>query len=251
MANLVWRNNLVGGTDNDLDNVIGMTSTDAAIVVNAGALRVYIYDGGDIQGESLPNVVKPLVGAGSWLIAGASYPDTQRLSDGAGPGLDYVTDAEKVAIGNLSGTNSGDQDLSAYALEEPTILRGPTLENTPIGSTIPAAAVFTTLRVKVLRETVNTVVSTVLDLVTAAYFKRSVTGNVEYSLANIPSSEVVSSFILELSNGGSFTVTWFAGVVWEGNAPPVLSPSGLDILGFYTTDGGVTWVGMLIAKGVF
>lgn len=36
----------------------------------------------------------------------------------------YVTDAEKVVIGNTSGTNTGDQDLSGYVESDPTGVTG-------------------------------------------------------------------------------------------------------------------------------
>ena len=59
----------------------------------------------------------------------------------------------------------------------------------------------------------------------------------------------VSDFTLELTNGGSQTQTWPAAVKWDGGAAPTLTAAGLDILYFYTHDGGTTWRGFLAAAG--
>jgi len=67
-------------------------------------------------------------------------------------------------------------------------------------------------------------------------------------VSNVAASGNVSSFILELTNGGSATVTWWAGIKWAGGTVPALTASGTDILGFYTRDGGTTWRGTMMSK---
>jgi len=44
------------------------------------------------------------------------------------------------------------------------------------------------------------------------------------------------------------TVTWWAGVKWAGGTAPTLTAAGVDILGFYTRDGGATWRGTMMSK---
>ena len=53
------------------------------------------------------------------LLNNLAYADSGHTGFEPAKGADdnYVTDAEKVVIGNTSGTNTGDQDLSAYQLE--------------------------------------------------------------------------------------------------------------------------------------
>ena len=49
-----------------------------------------------------------------------SFPNTSEVSETTDK--NYVTDAEKTVLGNTSGTNTGDQDLSGL---QPVLLEGP------------------------------------------------------------------------------------------------------------------------------
>jgi len=49
----------------------------------------------------------------------------------------YVTDAEKIKLGSLSGTNTGDQDLSGYALTSSVLSKTNTTAFTPTGDYHP------------------------------------------------------------------------------------------------------------------
>jgi len=53
------------------------------------------------------------------------------------------------------------------------------------------------------------------------------------------------SFTLILTNGGSQTVAWPAGVDWAGGTAPTLTASGVDIITFLTLDAGTIWYGFL------
>ena len=68
------------------------------------------------------------------------------------------------------------------------------------------------------------------------------------TVSNVPASGTLASFILDLTNGGSATITWWSGVKWAGGAAPTLTAAGRDVLGFYTHDGGTTWTGLLMSK---
>ncbi len=69
-------------------------------------------------------------------------------------------------------------------------------------------------------------------------------GAATLSFTNPPTSGLVGSMTLELTNGGSQTLTWTA-VDWAGGTAPTLTSSGVDVLTFYTHDGGTTIHGML------
>ena len=90
----------------------------------------------------------------------------------------------------------------------------------------------------------------VIDVASGSHFSKVVTANVSLTLTNVPAAGTVASFILELTNGGAFTVTWWANIKWAGGTAPTLTAAGRDVVGFYTNDGGATWVGMLLAKDV-
>jgi hypothetical protein len=55
------------------------------------------------------------------------------------------------------------------------------------------------------------------------------------------------SFFLELTDGGSQTVTWPASVDWEGGTAPTLTAAGVDLISFVTDDAGTLWHGILIS----
>jgi hypothetical protein len=69
-----------------------------------------------------------------------------------------------------------------------------------------------------------------------------------FSVSNVPSSGTTASFILEISNVGSATVYYFAGVEWPGGNAPTLTAAGRDVIGFYSHDGGTTWNAFILGQ---
>lgn len=70
-------------------------------------------------------------------------------------------------------------------------------------------------------------------------------GTTTLAFSNAPSAGTGAGIILEITNGGSFTVNWPASVDWPTGTAPTLSPAGVDVLVFITRDGGTTWRGVL------
>jgi len=66
-----------------------------------------------------------------------------------------------------------------------------------------------------------------------------------FTFSNPTASDELCGFTLTLTNGGSQTVNWPASVDWAGGTAPTLTASGVDVLVFYTTDGGTRWYGFL------
>lgn len=91
-----------------------------------------------------------------------------------------------------------------------------------------------------------------IDLAAGNWFSQGIGGATTLTVTNIPASGKVASFILELTNGGSATVTFSFGstMKWANGAAPTLTASGRDVLGFFTSDGGTTWSGLLLGKDV-
>ena len=89
-----------------------------------------------------------------------------------------------------------------------------------------------------------------IDLSKGNYFTRTITTTTTLTVSNVPSSGSVASIILDLTNGGAGTITWWSGTKWVGGTAPTLTTSGRDVLGFFTHDGGTTWSGFLIGKDV-
>jgi hypothetical protein len=101
-----------------------------------------------------------------------------------------------------------------------------------------------------LRETRIAVPASDINLSTGNYFTRTISGTTTLTVSNIPTSGTTASFILDLTNGGSATVNWFANVRWAGGTAPTLTAAGRDSLGFYTYDGGSNWTGLVLGKDI-
>lgn len=102
-----------------------------------------------------------------------------------------------------------------------------------------------------LKETaVDLTNSSIINLASGNVFYKTLTENTTFTLSNLPSSGQVVSFLLQLTNGGAYTVGLFAGIKWPGGKTPVLTVSGVDVLGFYTVDSGITWTGIHLGKDV-
>lgn len=90
-----------------------------------------------------------------------------------------------------------------------------------------------------------------IDLNAATFFTKSISGNTTLTVSNVPAAGIAASFILELTNGGSATITFgtgFTSVKWANGSVPSLTAAGVDLLGFYTHDGGATWRAVILAK---
>lgn len=80
-----------------------------------------------------------------------------------------------------------------------------------------------------------------IDLSAGSLFKKGVTAATVLTVSNAAPAGYVSRFTLQLTNGGSQTLTWFGGICWPGGMAPALTVAGVDRLGFESDDGGVTW----------
>lgn len=87
-----------------------------------------------------------------------------------------------------------------------------------------------------------------INLSSGAVFTKTVTAATAFTVNNVPPAGKVGSFLLDITNGGAFPVTWWAGMRWSGGTVPTLTTSGRDVLGFFTYDGGTTWNGLLLGK---
>ena len=94
-----------------------------------------------------------------------------------------------------------------------------------------------------------------INLNEANYFSMSFNSNTTLSVSNVmnisssnANASTVNSFMLELTNAGAYTITWWPGIKWQNGVAPTLTASGVDILGFITRDNGTTWRGMVLSK---
>jgi hypothetical protein len=93
------------------------------------------------------------------------------------------------------------------------------------------------MNVVTLATTSNTV-----NVALANYFISTPAGTSTWIFTGAPVSRD-SSFVLQLANGGSYTITWPSSVRWPANTAPTLSTNGVDVLIFSTVNTGTTWRG--------
>ena len=85
-----------------------------------------------------------------------------------------------------------------------------------------------------------------IDGFAGEFFTKTISGATTLTVSRVPGTSAATSFVLELTNGGSATITWWAGIRWPGGSVPALTAAGVDVLGFYTLDGGTTWRGLVL-----
>lgn len=85
--------------------------------------------------------------------------------------------------------------------------------------------------------------STSMNMQNGNVFSATVTGATTFSVTNVPATGTCASLSLVLTNGGSSTVTWMTGTKWPAGTIPTLTVAGVDVLVFFTVDGGTTWYG--------
>ena len=155
-----------------------------------------------------------------------------------------VTDGN-FAVGNGSTwvAESGATARTSLGLGTAATMAGPS--GTIVGTT--DIQTLSAKTITALKETKATSSSYNFDLATGNYFTHTASAN-NLTVSNVPATGTVASFIIELTNGGAYTFSFWSGVKWAGGTVPVLTASGVDILGFYSHDGGTAWRGLLLAK---
>jgi hypothetical protein len=83
------------------------------------------------------------------------------------------------------------------------------------------------------------------DADNAGYFSLSTSGNTTFTFGGVTSGRSVS-FVLEVTAGGTHTLTWPGTVDWAGGTAPDAPASGeKNVYAFITRDGGTNWYGFL------
>jgi hypothetical protein len=154
-------------------------------------------------------------------------------------------------MANLSGIITPSNVLTATNTQTVTNKTITFTDNTLTGvAGTTATQTLTNKTITGTKETKVAVAASEIDLSAGNYFTKTISGATTFTVANVASSGSVSAFVLELTDGGSDTVTWFSGVTWAAATPPTLTASGVDTLAFFTHDGGTTWRGFVLGLGM-
>lgn len=85
-----------------------------------------------------------------------------------------------------------------------------------------------------------------VDCETGNVFALTTDQNTTFTFSNPPASGTAYGFMLKLTAGDDYTITYPASVDWSAATAPDAPASGeTDVLVFTTTDGGTTWYGAL------
>ncbi len=171
-------------------------------------------------GLDTDNILK----VGGWSMGAVSYKIWHEGNDGAGSGLD---------------ADLLDGQSSAYFAP----ISAPSFTSTiTVAGVVTANAGITEKKSALGALNINLALST--------YFSKTISATSTLTVSNVPASGNVGSFILDLTNGGAFAITWWSGMKWAGGTAPTLTASGRDVLAFFTHDGGTTWNGLVLAKDI-
>ena len=170
----------------------------------------YTTNVGDITG----------VTAGSGLTGGGSSGSVT-LNVGAGTGVTVAADT--VSIGQAVGT--GDSPTFSGLTSTGVVFSESVQEDyDALSGTSPAP-----------------------DADNAGGFSLSTTGNTTFTFGGVTSGRAVG-FVLQITAGGTHTITWPSSVDWAGGTAPDAPASGeSNLYVFYTRDGGTNWIGVLSA----
>ena len=88
-----------------------------------------------------------------------------------------------------------------------------------------------------------------LDLKTANNFTHAVAADTTFTVtAHAGSSFQLGTLVL--TNGGTSAVTWPDSFKWADGVPPSLMASGVDVIAFFTIDGGETYYAAQVMTGI-
>lgn len=187
-------------------------------------------------------------GSGSITIA-ATNNGTVTSVGGTGNVNGITLSGTVTSSGNLTlGGTLSNVSLTSQVTGTLPVANGGTGVTTSTGTT--AVVLSTTPVITGLREKSAAVAASDINLSLGNYFTRTISGATTFTASNVATSGDVAAFILVLTNGGSAAITWFSGTTWAGGTAPALTSSGVDILGFFTINGGTTWRGLLLSKDI-
>ena len=194
-------------------------------------------------------------GVGTYSTSGNTLARTTVLASSTGSAIDFAAGSKDVFSG-MPADKVISNDIGTLA-----IAHGGTgatdastaLSNLGALSTTTAASTYFPIAGGAftggVKEQKTTISASDIDITAGNYFTKTLSTSTTFTVSNVPSSGTTASFILDLTNSGSY-ITWWSGVKWAGGTAPTLTASGRDVLGFFTHDGGTTWTGLVLGKDV-
>ena len=80
-----------------------------------------------------------------------------------------------------------------------------------------------------------------INVTLSAFFTKTISTDTTFTFTGAPSGKTCA-FTLILTNGGAANVTWPNNINWMGGQAPTLKETGIDVLTFFTVNGGTVWM---------
>ena len=162
----------------------------------------------------------------------------------------YYDNAAKLATKSDGVDITGELQSDTLDVDGAADISGALTVGAAIAANASSAATHTALDVDgAVAHPVIALGSGYIDCSTGNYFTRTAGQNTTWTFNSVPASRAYG-FMLRLTNGGNYTMTWPGSVDWPGGSAPSLTSSGVDMLVFVTDNGGTTWYGNLAMAGL-
>ena len=229
--------------------LVGYSSGASYASGTIGAALQAAQPGGAVRPADLSNTTDAAYGSGM-----VSFNSS--LTYAAGTVGNALKNAFNPAIpGAIGGTTPGTGAFTTLSSSGLSTLNSLTVTTT---STFTGAATFSsTLTVTStatfnarVAEKRNAIAASAIDCSLGNVWTKTISAVTTFTVSNVPASGNSYALILDLTNGGAYTINWWSGVKWSAGTAPTLTASGRDVLGFITHDGGATWSGFVLGKAL-
>lgn len=198
--------------------------------------------------ETAWEIVKITARSGDVLTVERAQEGTLALAWGANTRIEMRVTAETLVMLSNAGASAAISAQASAAAADASATTATTQAGNAANSATAAANSAAQVASFVSEASVGMGSGTAINLNSGRLFYKTISVNTTLSVTNVPAGPTAVGFTLELTNGGSKTITWWSGIKWDSGSAPTLTASGTDILGFYTRDGGTTWRGAFQMK---
>lgn len=230
-------------------NKLLVISTTTGRIFTTESISGFPYSGSaDITGS--------LTVSGSGLTA--SNAQFTNLIDTTSPNKILVlnTGTNEIFTTASVGTGGGGGTGAGFPYSGSAVITGSLLISGSAGLVVTGSTDLNGTKIKTLTmDTSGSITATAgttvnLNLTNANVFIVSATGTgtVTWTVTGTTTSGNVQTFVIEYTNGGSVTNSWFTNTRWPAGVAPTLTAAGVDLLSFTTDDAGANWRGVLLQR---
>ena len=228
------------------------TANNAALAANATKLATERFiNGVAFDGTAnitiADNTKAPLTGAGAsgtWGInVTGNSATTTKLATArtiGGVSFDGTSNINLPGVNTAGNQNTTGNSATATKLATPVKINNKLFDGSTNINLEEDAMVVKEKIVNLTGDTIQTSLGSV--------FIKTITKNTTLSLTTNYNIGEINSFILELTNGGNYTINWWNNIEWNGGVAPKLTNNGKDILGFYSYGSPRVTIGVVLSK---